>query len=247
MLSLSPTGLHYLNLSTTFSARTRHGIGQRITLMLSLRSRDIWYLQGPKNGIPYLAAARLQRWALILAAYSYAIEYCPTDHHGYADGLSRLPVNATDEDFISNVPSLFNLQQLENVVKRCTACQAVKHSPSVAPLQPWIWPARPWKRIHIDFAGPFQGAMFLVAIDAHSKWPEMHVMKGTTTAITIELLRWIFSLFGLPQQQLVSNNGPTQLVSDDFTKYMRLNGVKHVRCAPYHPATNGWRNVLSRL
>ena len=70
---------------------------------------------GPKNGIPPLAAARLQCWALILAAYFYAIEYRPTDHRGNADELSRLPVNATDEDFTSNVPSLFNLQQLDKL------------------------------------------------------------------------------------------------------------------------------------
>ena len=98
-------------------------------------------------------------------------------------------------------------------------------------------PLQPWKRIHIDFAGPFQGAMFLVAIDAHPKWPEVHVMKETTTAKTIEVLCWIFSQFGLPEQ-LVSDNGP-QFVSDDFAKFMRRNGVKHVCCAPYHPATNG--------
>ena len=28
----------------------------------------------------------------------------------------------------------------------------------------------------LDFAGPFQGAMFLVGIDAYSKWPEVRLM-----------------------------------------------------------------------
>ncbi|KAL0154170.1 hypothetical protein M9458_050528 [Cirrhinus mrigala] len=32
---------------------------------------------GPKRGIPTLAAARLQRWSLILAAYQYEILYKP--------------------------------------------------------------------------------------------------------------------------------------------------------------------------
>ena len=35
-------------------------------------------LLGPKKGIPPLVAARLQRWAIILAAYSYEIEYKST-------------------------------------------------------------------------------------------------------------------------------------------------------------------------
>lgn len=58
---------------------------------------------------------------------------------------------------------------IEDVVK---SCEAVKHSPAVAPLQPWVWPTRPWVRVHLDFAGPFQGYSYLVAVGAHSKWPD---------------------------------------------------------------------------
>ena len=47
---------------------------------------------GPKTGIPSLAAARLQRWALILSAYKYQIQFRPTKAHGNANGLSRLPL-----------------------------------------------------------------------------------------------------------------------------------------------------------
>ena len=47
---------------------------------------------GPKKNIPALAAARMQRWALLLLAYNYKLEYHPTQAHGNADGLSRLPV-----------------------------------------------------------------------------------------------------------------------------------------------------------
>ena len=47
---------------------------------------------GPKTGIPTLAAYRLQRWAILLSAYTYNIQFRPTDQHGNADGLSRLPL-----------------------------------------------------------------------------------------------------------------------------------------------------------
>ena len=49
---------------------------------------------GPKRGVPPLAAARMQRWALILSAYDYQIQFKPTKAHANADGLSRLPVSS---------------------------------------------------------------------------------------------------------------------------------------------------------
>ena len=38
------------------------------------------------------------------------------------------------------------------------------------PPHTWDRPERPWSRIHIDYAGPFLGKMFLIIVDAHSKW-----------------------------------------------------------------------------
>ena len=107
----------------------------------------------------------------------------------------------------------------------------------VAPLHPWTWPAKPWQRINIDFAGPFEGRMFLVVVDAHSRWPEVIEMKSTTATATIQELRRLFAAYGLPIQ-LVSDNGP-QFVATEFKTFMKSNGIKHIRCAPYHPSSNG--------
>ena len=60
-------------------------------------------------------------------------------------------------------------RDIEQLGKSCHSCQANQPNPPVAPLQPWIWPDTPWKRVHIDFAGPFQGHTFFIAIDAHTK------------------------------------------------------------------------------
>ena len=48
-------------------------------------------LFGPSKPIPALAANRLDKWALTLSQYDYAIEYRKTSAHGNADALSRLP------------------------------------------------------------------------------------------------------------------------------------------------------------
>ena len=63
----------------------------------------------------------------------------------------------------------------------------------------------------MDFARPFAGRMFLLVVNAHSKWPEIHIMPTTTASKTISVLREMFARYGLPQQ-LVSDNGPQFIV-----------------------------------
>ncbi len=301
---------------------------------------------GPKTGVPTLAAARLQRWALILSAYDYKIQFKSTNAHANADGLSRLPVATTSSTDMSlldtgpqdtkvftirqiealpvtyvqlraatrrdpllsrvllytqrgwpqEVPEMLNPyyrrrdeltienqcvlwgirvivpeklrsrvldelhqshvgiarmkalapsyvwwpkldEDIENLIKSCSKCQAVKSAPPAAPLHPWIWPTKPWQRVHVDYAGPFMGRQFLILVDAHSKWPEVIEMKSTTSSATILELRRLYSSYGLPEQ-LVSDNGP-QFTSMEFEKFLKSNGVKHICSAPYHPSSNG--------
>ena len=68
---------------------------------------------GPKKGLPTLAAARLQRWAMFLSAYQYDLEFRTTDKHCNADGFSRLPISTPSaSDDIANVCSIFNVNQV---------------------------------------------------------------------------------------------------------------------------------------
>ena len=65
--------------------------------------------------------------------------------------------------------------EIEKCVKSCSVCQEVRVSPSPVPLHPWQWPNEPWSRLHLEFAGPYMGNVFLVIQDAHSKWLDAHV------------------------------------------------------------------------
>ena len=56
---------------------------------------------------------------------------------------------------------------IEKVAKCCEACHEAKQGPAKAPLNPWVWPRRPWQRMHVDYAGPFMGKN---VVNAHSKW-----------------------------------------------------------------------------
>ena len=55
----------------------------------------------------------MQRWALLLSAYSYDIRFRPTQSHGNADGLSRLPLSDTHPVGNCEDPTVFNLAQLD--------------------------------------------------------------------------------------------------------------------------------------
>lgn len=126
---------------------------------------------------------------------------------------------------------------LEELAKGCSGCQQNQKMPAKTPLHPWEWATTPWQRIHIDYAGPFQNSMFLVVVDAHTKWPEVVPVKSTSSSSTIEILRDLFARFGIPEQ-IVSDNG-TQFVSEEFQTFVKSNGIRHITSAPYHPATNG--------
>ena len=84
--------------------------GRKFTLVTDHKPLTI--ILGPKNGVPPIAAACLQRWALKLAAYNYEIEFRLTDKHANADGLSRLPLNHVEPLGYTLEPTVFNLQQI---------------------------------------------------------------------------------------------------------------------------------------
>ncbi len=123
---------------------------------------------------------------------------------------------------------------LEGCVKECHQCQLTRHTPAQAPLYPWEFPSAPWERLHADFAGPFLGRTFLVVVDAFSKWLKVFPLS---TATTIDKLRSIFIIHGLPKV-LVTDNG-SQFTSGEFQVFMKNNGIKHICSSPYHPSTNG--------
>ena len=126
---------------------------------------------------------------------------------------------------------------IEKSVRCCYTCQKHRKQPAKAPLFPWEWPEEPWKRVHLDFAGPFLGHMYLIATDAHSKWVEVKIMSKITASHTILELRDIFATLGSPDT-VVTDNGPT-FTSSEFRLFMSHNGIKHITVSPYHPSSNG--------
>ena len=67
--------------------------GRQFTILSD--HQPLQHIFGEHKATPTLASARIQRWALTLAAYHYHIVYKSGATHGNADMLSHLPLPAT--------------------------------------------------------------------------------------------------------------------------------------------------------
>ncbi|UYV64545.1 K02A2.6-like [Cordylochernes scorpioides] len=298
------------------------------------------------KGIPTIAGNRIQRWAIILSAYQYKIEYIKGTSNTEADVLSRLPMftpeknpkehdsepeemvllmdaldssPVTSDDIRESLPGDLALRQaldhtlqgwseetpkemelmpywnyryelgacegllfwgnrviiptnliakmldelhnshqgivglisvartlfwwpgldkdIEETVRRCNCCQT--HASMPPRTTPVNWPStnQPWDRVHIDHLGPFEQNLYLIVVDACTKWIEAIPVPNTSTRETIEQLRCLFARFGIPRT-LVSDNG-TGFTSEEFRQFITKNGIHHLRTAPFHPSSNG--------
>ncbi|EZA56249.1 hypothetical protein X777_02867 [Ooceraea biroi] len=52
-------------------------------------------------------------------------------------------------------------KEIEEVTKNCKACMLVNKNPTSKHKHHWEAASRPFERVHVDFAGPFMGHMFL--------------------------------------------------------------------------------------
>ena len=94
---------------------------------------------------------------------------------------------------------------IEEAVPECTECQMNQSTPPAAPLHPWSRPTRLWERLHLDYAGPVEGRMFLILIDAHSKWIEAFCTSTSMLKAVRGELRTTFARFGSPETIMMDN------------------------------------------
>ncbi|KAA3670222.1 uncharacterized protein DEA37_0003580 [Paragonimus westermani] len=125
---------------------------------------------------------------------------------------------------------------ISELFKRCSLCQQAAKLPKKQDPVPWDPPKGPWSRIHLDFVGPINGVMYLVLVDAYSKWPEIVELHSATSSTTIAALRKIFSQHGFPEI-LVSDN-ETQFSSAQIRDFCSRSNFQYVFSPPYHPQSN---------
>ena len=128
-------------------------------------------------------------------------------------------------------------KDIKQTCSQCVQCSQHSKDPPKSPLSVWNFPSKFWQRHHIDYAGPFFGSMWLVWIDAFSKYGGVEHVKSSNCFSIVRKLTELFSLFGNPEQ-IVSDNG-TPFTSHEFVEFYNSNGIRHIRSAPYHLSTNG--------
>ncbi|KAI0979500.1 hypothetical protein GJ496_007830 [Pomphorhynchus laevis] len=126
---------------------------------------------------------------------------------------------------------------IHNYVASCYDCQIMRPAARELPLYNWDVPCKPWHRIYLDFVGTINGNMFLILVDARTKWPEVWKAKTWTSITLCWALQSAWARWGIPAQ-IVTDNGP-QFISSEFRNFCQRNSIKHIRTSPYHPQANG--------
>ena len=127
-------------------------------------------------------------------------------------------------------------QDISEITKACSVCFKNFQSSQEVTLS-WPETGKSWCRLHMDYAGPINGNYFLVIVDSHSKFMDVHVTKSTSSTVTISMLRKTFCNFGLPD--IVVSDNASYFVSEEMEAFFRKNGIKHMTPAPYNPSSNG--------
>ena len=78
--------------------------------------------------------------------------------------------------------------------------------------------------------------MYLVIIDAYSKWIGVFPVLLANSETTIDKLRTLFATHGIPNSVVTDN--ATVFVSEEMRKFWKNNGIRHITSSPYNLATN---------
>jgi hypothetical protein len=87
--------------------------GRKFTLLTG--HMPLTTIFNPEKSIPVTTAARLQRYAIFLSGFTYAIEYKSTKRHNNADALSRLPVQNDTDTKTADADDVFHMSQIDDL------------------------------------------------------------------------------------------------------------------------------------
>ena len=127
--------------------------------------------------------------------------------------------------------------EIDNLVRYCTACQRELPSQPRETLIHRPAPSRPFTEVSMDF-GDYAGHKFLVTVDHTSGW--QFVTDLGIRAVASQLIsasRDVFCMVGVPNT-IWSDGGP-QFCAKSYQDFLRRWGVAHRVSSPAYPQSNG--------
>ena len=126
-------------------------------------------------------------------------------------------------------------KELTKTVAQCTVCRKY-FTMRREPLMTTPLPDYPWQVVGSDLFW-LKGEQYLLVVDYFSRFPEVVKMSSTVSASIISVLKSLFARYGIPEV-FRSDNGP-QYSSEEFSRFLKSLGVRHVPSSPYYPQSNG--------
>lgn len=127
--------------------------GRSEPFILKTDHRPLVSIFNKNTGIPVTTALRLQRYAIILSAYNYVVQYVSSDNNQVADYFSRAPVERDHSDDATNrgdqdIDTYYALKFLDDVSPAITICdiaQAVEQDKELTTVRRYMqhgWPRK---------------------------------------------------------------------------------------------------------
>ena len=125
---------HRLTLALVWGIKKFHHYLYGRHFMLETDHKPLTAIFRPDRSVSVTTAARLQRYAVFLSGYDYAIKYRGTEQHANADALSRLPLKGKDrEETHEDLGDYAFISHLEHLtVTAMTLAQETRRDPTLS-------------------------------------------------------------------------------------------------------------------
>ncbi|XP_018368249.1 PREDICTED: uncharacterized protein K02A2.6-like [Trachymyrmex cornetzi] len=143
-------------------------------------------------------------------------------------------------------------EKCEDHVRRCLKC--ISFSPTSGKEEGYLNPIPkgrlPFETLHINHFGPVDRQVsskkyVLAIVDAFSKFVRLFATKTTGTKETTACLTQFFQSYSKPQR-IISDRG-SSFTSQEFEKFMKKQGIQHIKVAVGSPQANGQAERINRV
>ena len=129
-------------------------------------------------------------------------------------------------------------KDIDDMVRKCAACQQLQKCQEHEPLIQHELPTRPWQIIGTDLFMIGQDTYLLIC-DYYSKFPFVYHIKGKVTSdVIVSKMSEVFAENGSPDR-VVSDNGG-HYTSQTFRNFATEWDFDHVTSSPHFPQSNGF-------